>query len=59
MVVQMKPKRDGDPPFGFIKRYVRWNAENLVLEQYNPAREVHFPSEDVYRVHVIVGSVKG
>lgn len=42
-----------DVPLAYVKRFLRWNSEELVLEQFNPAKELRFPSSDVVTVHYI------
>jgi len=59
VVVQLKAERDGDPPAGYIKRFLRQTADQVVLQQFNPEQEVTFPAERVFRIHVIVGLVTG
>jgi phage repressor protein C with HTH and peptisase S24 domain len=48
------PEGDGAAPLAFIKRFVRRNDNELVLEQFNPAKELRFPHSDVVSVHYIV-----
>lgn len=40
-------------PLAYVKRFVRWNSEELVLEQFNPAEMLKFPAQDVVSVHYI------
>lgn len=40
----------------FIKRLVRRTDRAVILEQYNPAREIHFPPEQIRALHLIVGA---
>ncbi|RVI59927.1 helix-turn-helix transcriptional regulator [Sinorhizobium meliloti] len=54
VVVQIKPANEGEPPRGFIKRYVGRTSTKLILEQYNPHKKIEFPVEEVDKVHVIV-----
>ena len=54
VVAQIRNPDEGSPPLGFIKRFVRHNDKELVLEQFNPARELSFPHADVVSVHFIV-----
>lgn len=55
-VVAQVLSREGEPPLAYIKRFVRHNAEELVLSQFNPEKELTFPASMVHSVHVIVGS---
>lgn len=52
-VVQVLPRSEGDPPRGFIKKYVGRKGGKLILEQYNPPSELKFDLEDVVSVHYI------
>lgn len=52
VIAQIKVKEDG-PPLAFVKRFVRHNAVELVLEQYNPPKEIRFPHDRVESVHFI------
>jgi len=40
-------------PLAYVKKFIRHNAGGLVLEQFNPAKELHFPHEKVVSVHYI------
>ncbi|MFG1417206.1 helix-turn-helix transcriptional regulator [Xanthobacter sp. V0B-10] len=54
---------DGDPPYGYVKRFVSRNAKELVLEQLNPPEGedsiLRFPADRVLTVHVIWGASRG
>lgn len=47
---------DGEhgPLLAYVKRFVRWNAQELVLAQYNPAKEMRFAADRVVSVHLVV-----
>jgi phage repressor protein C with HTH and peptisase S24 domain len=53
VIVQILGETDDDPPLAFVKRFVRHNAAELVLEQYNPVKELRFPHDRVKSVHFI------
>lgn len=53
VIVQILASNDDEPPLAFVKRFVRHNAVELVLEQYNPAKELRFPHDRVKSVHFI------
>jgi SOS-response transcriptional repressor LexA len=53
VVAQIHNPNDG-PPLAFVKRLVRNSEAGLVLEQYNPAKELRFEHRSVVSVHVIV-----
>ncbi|KAA6405592.1 hypothetical protein DPQ22_03935 [Candidatus Tokpelaia sp.] len=40
-------------PLAYVKKFICHNAGGLVLEQFNPAKELHFPHERVVSVHYI------
>lgn len=41
------------PPHAFVKRFLRHNAEELVLSQFNPPKDLVFDHESVVSVHFI------
>ncbi|RUW04027.1 MAG: XRE family transcriptional regulator [Mesorhizobium sp.] len=53
VIVQILANNEDDPPLAFVKRFVRHNAVELVLEQYNPPKQLKFPHERVKSVHFI------
>lgn len=54
VVAQIHNPNEGAPPLAFVKRLVRYSQAGLVLEQLNPAKELHFEHKAVVSVHVIV-----
>lgn len=50
---------EGDDATAYVKQFVSWNRNKLVLHQYNPDDEFDFDSDDVSAVHLIVGSGRG
>ncbi|ABS12950.1 helix-turn-helix domain-containing protein [Brucella anthropi] len=42
-----------EPPHAYVKRFVRHNAEELVLSQFNPPKELTFDHDQVVSVHFI------
>lgn len=52
VIAQIKIEEHG-PPLAFVKRFVRHNAIELVLQQYNPPKELRFPHDQVESVHFI------
>ena len=46
----------GEPPLGFVKRYVTKTPTVLIVSQFNPAGEIEFPIASVVSVHRVVGS---
>lgn len=56
VLVQLKPAAEGEPPLALVKRLVRKTATKIVLEQYNPPKQLEFPLRDVISIHRIVAS---
>lgn len=54
VVAQIENPTEGMPPLAYIKRFVRHNDNELILEQFNPAKELRFPHDAVVSVHFIV-----
>jgi len=53
VVAQIQEHENG-PVLAYIKRFLRWNANELVLTQYNPNKELMFSSHCVKSVHLVV-----
>ncbi|WP_295810321.1 helix-turn-helix domain-containing protein [uncultured Nitratireductor sp.] len=53
VVAQVRLEPQG-PLLAYIKRFIRHNAEELILEQYNPSKELRFRHENVHSVHFVV-----
>ncbi|MBV1900898.1 MAG: hypothetical protein KUG56_04415 [Kordiimonadaceae bacterium] len=41
----------------FIKQFVRWDAETLILKQFNPAKEILIPRGKVRKILMVIGSL--
>jgi phage repressor protein C with HTH and peptisase S24 domain len=54
VVAQIANPNEGMPPLAFIKRFVRHNDNELVLEQFNPIKQLTFEHQAVVSVHFIV-----
>lgn len=52
VIVQIRLEENG-PLLAYVKRFCRRNSEELVLEQFNPAKELRFPERSVHSVHYI------
>lgn len=54
---------DGDPPYGYVKKFISKNAKELVLEQLNPPegqdKIMRFPAERVIAVHRVFSAGMG
>lgn len=53
VVAQIRNPKEGDAPLGYIKRFVSRTDNELVLEQFNPPKQLRFPGGDVESVHYI------
>ncbi len=42
---------------GFIKQFVSWQEDVLVVQQFNPEQEVRIPKETVLRLMLVIGSL--
>lgn len=56
VLVQIRPKQDGEAPRAVIKRLVRRSGSKIVLEQYNPKKSFELKDSDVVSVHRVVAS---
>lgn len=59
VVVQLRPEADGEAPRALVKRFKRQTADILVLEQFNPHRELVFPRAEVESIHLIIWAGRG
>ena len=60
VVVHILARQEGGDDEYYVKRYVKRDANTLVLEQLNPNGEpIEFPAERVVSVHRIVGTIDG
>lgn len=59
VVVQLRPRDEHEPPFGFIKEYVRRTPTKLVVAQYNPAQEIEYDLDQVVSIHPVVFAQRG
>ena len=42
---------------GFIKQFVSWQEDTLIVQQFNPMQEVRIPKETVLRLMLVIGSL--
>lgn len=42
---------------GFIKQYVGWQDDHLIVQQFNPKQEIKIPRENVLRLMLVIGSL--
>ncbi|NTF35536.1 LexA family transcriptional regulator [Agrobacterium rubi] len=52
VVVQIQLEENG-PLLAYVKKFVKHNAEEIVLEQFNPPMLLKFPGDSVVSVHFI------
>ncbi|RJG46546.1 S24 family peptidase [Mesorhizobium sp. DCY119] len=55
VVVQLHRLDDShEPPYGYIKEFVGWTSNKLILQQHNPSKKIEFDRESVKSVDTIV-----
>src|SRR5262249_28656597 len=54
VVVQLRPGHEGDNPRAYLKRLVRRNDRELILEQFNPRKTMSLKMKDVLSVHMVL-----
>lgn len=54
VVAQIYEQPGGAAVVGLVKRFVAYTDEELVVEQFNPPREIRFPRPRVKSVHKVV-----
>lgn len=42
---------------GFIKQFLGWQEDHLLVRQFNPAKNIRIPKQDVLRVMLVIGSL--
>lgn len=52
VIAQIRIEEEG-PLLAYVKKFVRHNAAELVLEQFNPPKELRFAAQTVHSVHYI------
>lgn len=55
VVAQIQTEEHG-PLVAYVKRFSSRSASELTLKQYNPAKDLNFPSDNVKSVHVVIGT---
>ena len=58
VLVQLRPKNDGEPPPALVKRLAKKTGSKLILEQFTPPKPFDVPLAEVVSVHRIVGSAE-
>jgi transcriptional regulator with XRE-family HTH domain len=54
VIIQLKPKHDGDAPKALLKRLVRKNSEEIEVEQYNPPKRRVIKMKDILSLHLVL-----
>lgn len=44
---------------GLIKQFQKWEGDELVISQYNPAKEIRINKQEIKRVMLVIGSMDG
>lgn len=54
IIIQLQPEDSGSTPNGFIKRYVSTTPSGIVVQQFNPPKEIIFDRDAVMSIHKII-----
>lgn len=54
VIVELKPKRDGDDVLGYIKELVKRTPTKLVVRQLNPDKTIEFELKRIKAIHRVV-----
>lgn len=54
VVIQLRPKSDGDNPPAYLKRLIRRGATEVVCEQFNPKKTLTFKVADILSIHRVL-----
>jgi phage repressor protein C with HTH and peptisase S24 domain/DNA-binding Xre family transcriptional regulator len=54
VILQLRPKREGDPIRAYLKSLVRRNSEEVVVRQFNPPKEMKFKVSEIHALHVVL-----
>lgn len=56
VLVQRKPRQEGEPPLAVVKQLVRRTASKVILAQHNPEKQIDVPADEIVSIHRVVGS---
>jgi phage repressor protein C with HTH and peptisase S24 domain len=54
VVIQIKPTSEGAPITAYLKSLVRQNSEEVVVEQFNPPRQMKFKRAQIESLHTVL-----
>jgi phage repressor protein C with HTH and peptisase S24 domain len=54
VVVQVRPRVEGDNPRAYLKRLVKRNSRDVVLEQFNPRKTMTLKAADIISIHLVL-----
>lgn len=54
VVIELRPETDGEPGAGYIKRLKKRTASRIVVEQFNPPKDLEFEWVEVRAIHRVV-----
>lgn len=54
VVVQLRPRHEGDAPLGLLKRLDRAAAHSVVLHQFNPDKDIRLDRARILAIHRVV-----
>lgn len=56
VLVQARPRADGEAPRALIARLEKRTGQKVILGKLNPARQIELQAKDIVSIHKIVGS---
>jgi transcriptional regulator with XRE-family HTH domain len=54
VIIQIKPKKEGDPIRAYLKSLVRRNSEEIEVEQFTPPKKLKFKMAEILSLHVVL-----
>jgi transcriptional regulator with XRE-family HTH domain len=54
VIIQLRPKHDGDSPRSLLKRLVRRNSDEIEVEQFNPPKRRVIKMRDIVAIHRVL-----
>lgn len=54
VIIELHPHSEGESGRGYIKAFVKRTATKLIVEQFNPPKQIEFDLEEVKSVHRVI-----
>jgi len=54
VIIQVRPKKEGDPIRAYLKCLVRRSSDSITVEQFNPPKTMTFKTADILSLHVVL-----